>query len=156
MEPFEITWQAPEFEYREKGVAWYWISIVVAVILLGLSVWQKNFLLGVFIVLAEIMVLVWANEEPRFLDFKLNEKGLTIGPNKFYAYADLESFAVDENASGEWAELIFNFHKRLRTSVKARFPREDAEDLRETLKQILKEVEHNLSLLDAVEKFIRF
>lgn len=64
MTSFEIKWQAPEYEYREKTVSWYWISIVVAALVIAFSVWQKNFLFGFFIVIAEMLFIVWGNRTP--------------------------------------------------------------------------------------------
>ena len=82
MEKIVIEWKAPEFEYREKDVSWYWLSIIAAVVILGAAVWQKNFLFAVFVVIAEILMLVWAGRKPREITFSLNEKGLTMSGNK--------------------------------------------------------------------------
>ncbi len=82
MEELKIEWQAPEFEYREKDISWYWLSIIVAVLILSVSVWQKNFLFAAFVVMAEMLILVWAGRKPREISFSLDEKGLTISGNK--------------------------------------------------------------------------
>ncbi|MDP3892652.1 hypothetical protein, partial [Nocardioides sp.] len=71
MEQFNIEWRAPEFYYREKGVSWYWLSIIAAIVILSVSVWQKNFLFAVFVVIAEILMLVWAGRKPREISFSL-------------------------------------------------------------------------------------
>ncbi len=156
MEKLELVWQAPEFEYREKGIAWYWASIGMAVALLAISVWQRNFLLGVFIVLAEIMVMVWGNQEPRMIEFRLDGEGLTVAGNKSYAYADIQDFALDSDTDQEWAEVMLSFKKRLRAPLKIIFSQEDREGIRMILSRFLVEVEHERSLVDALEKFIRF
>ncbi len=62
MATFEINWEAPEFEYREKDVSWYWISIIAAAAIIAFSVWQRNFLFGFFIVIAEMLVIDGAGE----------------------------------------------------------------------------------------------
>jgi len=36
MAKFEILWEAPEYEHREKGVSWYWITIIVAAIMIAI------------------------------------------------------------------------------------------------------------------------
>lgn len=156
MEKFEFIWQAPEFEYREKGIAWYWASIGVAIALLALAVWQRNFLLGVFIVLAEIMVMIWGNQEPRMIEFRLNEEGLTVVGSKSYVYADIQDFAIDNDTSEGWVEVVLNFKKRLRPALKMIFSQENREDIRAILSRFLTEVDHQRSLVDALEKFIRF
>ena len=79
MAKFETTWEAPEFEYREKEVSWYWISIIAAALIIAFSVWQKDFLFGFFIVIAEMLFIVWGNKAPRTLTFTLTDTELNIG-----------------------------------------------------------------------------
>ena len=76
----EIQWHAPEFEYRAKTMSWYWLSILLAVVILALAVWQKNFLFGIFVIVAEILILVWANREPRTLRAYFEELAAGAGP----------------------------------------------------------------------------
>src|ERR1700739_3361867 len=97
MASFEITWQAREYDYPEKSVSWYWISIIISVLILGLAVWQKNFLFGFFIVVAEVLILSWANRTPPLIDFKLDEKGLLIGTEKQHAYSEFEAWSVEND-----------------------------------------------------------
>ena len=76
MEPLAIKWEAPEFELREKGVGWYWTTIIIAVLMLGAAVWQGNFLFAVLVVIGEILVLVWSGKEPPMVTFRITDKGL--------------------------------------------------------------------------------
>ncbi|MDP2598646.1 MAG: hypothetical protein Q8P49_02355 [Candidatus Liptonbacteria bacterium] len=153
---FELKWRSPEFEYRPKDVSWYWISIIVSVIVLGLAVWQKNFLFGFFVVIAEILIIVYANREPAFVEFTLNEKGIAIDGRKSYAYADMESWSIDSSIGTEWPSLFFQFHRRLKPPLKVRIPRDRIAELQKALATVLRQVEHEHSLLDALEEFIGF
>lgn len=152
---FDITWEAPEFEYREKDISWYWITIIVAACLIAFSVWEKNFLFGFFIVIAEIMVILWGNEKPRTILFGINEEGLAIGPEKAHSFKEFENWSA-ENLDDEWTELIFNFRGRFKFPLKIAAPKETIEEIRKNLKTILKEVEYQPSLIDAIEKLLRF
>lgn len=156
MAAFELKWQAPEFEYRHKTVSWYWISIIVSVIILGVAVWQKNFLFAFFIVVAEILVLAWANREPQLIDFALSDKGLAIGAQKFYAFAEMESFSVDDFGGTEWPSIFFQFHKRLKPALKIRIPKDRLAEAQKALKSSLTQTEHEHSMLDTLEEFIGF
>ena len=71
---FETTWKAPEFQYRSKGVSWYWMSIIIAVAIIAFAIWEHNFLFGIFIVIAEILLITWGNEAPRTIDFYAHRK----------------------------------------------------------------------------------
>lgn len=155
MEGFEITWEAPEFEYREKSVEWFWLSIIVAVLILGAAVWQRNFLLGFFVIIAEILVLVWSNRKPRTIGFQLTREGLTINNEKYYAYAEIESFAV-EGGRGEWSNLFLNFKQKLKPSLRVGLPKDQLPRIREILGGSIPETEVNLSIIDILERFFNF
>lgn len=152
----EISWQAPEFEYREKTVSWYWLSIILAVLVLAVAIWQKNFLFAVFVILAEILILVWANREPTTLEYRLNERGLDIGKSKSYTYGEIESFGVRENGGEKWSELVFTFKKSLRPPLKTSLPTHLLPQVKKALETILLETEINESAFDALERFLRF
>jgi hypothetical protein len=155
MAQFEIHWQAPEFEYREKTVSWYWISIIAAACIIAFAVWERNFLFGLFVVVAEILVITWANREPREIDFELTDSGLTVGPHKYHALKEFESWSAEEFAVG-WSEIAFNFRAKLRTPLKILAPTETLDEIRKNLKLILREVEHQTTLIEAIEKLLRF
>jgi len=156
MASFEITWSAPEFEYREKDVSWYWISIIVASLIIAFAVWERNFLFGFFIVIAEILFVAWGNETPRFLDFKMTERDIEIGEEeKSYPMSALEHFSVD-HLDDSWSELIFPFKAKLKTPLRIIIPAEKIEEVRKHLKPILKEMDYEPHLLDSLERFIRF
>jgi hypothetical protein len=156
MGKFTIKWQAPEFHYREKDVSWYWISVIVAIIILSVSVWQKNFLFAVFIVIAEILVLVWAGKKPRTLTFSLDEKGLSIDGKKFYPYSTIGAFAISESSMDEWHELSFRFNHGLRPLLKTRIPAERSKEIEEALITVIQKTELEESLLDILEKLTGF
>jgi hypothetical protein len=156
MAQFEIKWQASEFEYRPKDVSWYWISIIISAALIGIAVWQKNFLFGFLVVVAEILTLVWANREPRTIEFILNEKGVNIGGYKFLGWSEMESFGVDDYAETERPAVYFQFHARLKTPLKITLPKDRADDIQKTLRTVLPQTKHERSLLETFEEFIGF
>ena len=155
MASFDLSWQAPEFEYRDKDVGWYWISIIVASCIIAFAVWQRDFLFGFFIVIAEILFVAWGDRFPRPVDFRLTDKELVIEDKKLYPMGQLESWSA-EPLDEEWTEFIFNFKAKLKTPLRMLVPASMVEDIRKNLKTVLKEVEHQPTLLDALEKLIRF
>jgi hypothetical protein len=155
MNPFSFSWDAPEFEYREKDISWYWITIIVAALIIGFSVWERNFLFGLFIVIAEILVIVWGNKQPETVSFLLTEKSLEVGTRKFYPLKGFESWSL-ENIDDEWTELIFNFRAKLRMPLTIMTPTHTAEEIRAKLKLILKEVDYQPTFIDTIEKWLGF
>jgi hypothetical protein len=155
MAKFQTTWQAPEFEYREKDVSWYWISIIAAALIIAFSVWQKDFLFGFFIVIAEMLFIVWGNRVPKTITFTLTDTDLNIGGYKSYLIKEFESWSADFD-DGEWADVAFYFRSRVHPALSLIVPSGKLTELRANLKTVLKEIEHEPTLVDSIEKFLRF
>lgn len=155
MAKFEITWQAPIFEYREKDVSWYWISIIIAAIIVAFAAWQRDFLFGVFIVIAEILFIVWGNRVPPVTTFTVTDDAIVIEGYKTHRIKEFESWSIDMNADLP-AELLFHFRSRVRPPLPVIVPAEKVAELRAGLETVLKEIEYDPTLVDAIEKFFRF
>jgi hypothetical protein len=152
----EIIWQAPAFRYYNKRISWYWLSLIVAILLLAFAVWQKNFLFAVFVFLAEITVFVWGRRQPELIKFKIDEKGVTI-TGKTYSYDDLEKFWLrPDRESQEFEELILkkktHFNPYLKIFIEARL----SARAREILSRKLTEEEYEDSLLEGIISWLRF
>ena len=155
MAKFEITWEAPEFGYREKDVSWYWISIIAAALIIAFSVWQKDFLFGFFIVIAEVLFIVWGNKVPKTIAFTLTDTELEIGGYKTYSMKEFESWSADTD-DAEWGDVMFYFRSHLRPALSLIVPSAKITELRANMKVVLKEIEHQPTLIDSIEKFLRF
>ncbi len=149
MAKFEMSWEAPEYEYREKGVSWYWISIIVAALMIAFAVWQKDFLFGFFIVVAEMLFIIWGDRIPQTLPFSLTDEGIKIGESKFHLMREFESWSTDRSDE-DWADIHLYFRSRLRAPLKMIVPVGRVDEVRTNLRPVLKEVEHNMTLIDAI------
>jgi len=155
MAQFEITWEAPEFEYHEKDVSWYWMTIIIAALIIAFAVWERNFLFGFFIVIAEVLVILWGNEKPKLLPFSLTENGIDIGATKSHSLKEFESWSAEDLGDG-WSDVAFNFRGKLKIPLKFLMPDDKLEEMRKDLKPLLREVEHQSTLIDAIERLLRF
>lgn len=153
-----VKWNAPEFDFYPKGNAWYWWSITITLLLLGFAIWQKNFLFAFFVVVAELLVLSWGSRKPMTMEFKLDEKGLTINGLKFYPYADLKSFGVSDMAPTDekFEEIVIYLKRRMRTGLNILVPKDKEAEIVTAFSKKIAKVEAELSLLDALERFLRF
>ncbi len=157
MTPFEMNWEAPEFEHRPKDISWYWLSIIIATIALGIAIWQKNFLFGFFIVIAEILLLVWGGREPRIIKFVLSDKGLTINGKKFYSLSDILNFSIEETGDDSWAIIILRFRRRFAALSRVIAPRAQVAEIKKHLAAAaVPETEHEESFIETLQKFFRF
>jgi hypothetical protein len=151
-----LAWSAPEFEHHEKTVGWYWMSIIFSLLLLGAAFWMKNFLFGFFVIAAEILILVWANKQPRMIDFSIKPKGLTVDGAKFYPYAEIQSFSIDDEMEGPWRSVTIEFRKKMRSTLAITIPDELAPRFREILRPVIQEVHFERSLIEAIQRILGF
>ncbi len=156
MQPLEASWEAPEFELREKGVGWYWATIIIAVLMLGAAVWQRNFLFAVLVVIGEILILVWSGKEPPMVSFRITEKGLFIGAKTHHTFADLRSFSVEPDEHLHWPVIAFVLHRKFRPPIHIRVPQNRLAEIRGLLAPGIQETPWEESLIDTLEKFFRF
>lgn len=145
----DLEWTAPEFEEFAKGPGWYWISLILAVMIIGFSVWRGNLLFGVFAATAEIMIIFWAAKKPRRVHFHLTEMGLQID-SKFYPMEKFNAFAVQDS------EIIFQRKAHLGIYLKIFSHSDDIEKAREFLSQILPSFDYEPSLMDNIARILRF
>ena len=156
MNPFEIIWSAPEFEHRPKTNGWYWTSIILAVLLLAFAIWQRNFLFALFIIVAEILVIIWGDREPATVNFKIDHKGVYIGERHFYPHAHILSFSYIDRDHTEWADVVFHLHKRFQPTLKVHFPKGRLKELQGDLTDMVPLVVHEESTLDLIERLLGF
>lgn len=149
-----MKWRAYEFIYYPKTSGWYLVNLLIVLTLILFALWQKNFLLIIFLVIAEILVLVWANREPKELEFELNDKGIRVENNLQYYFNDLEGFAIKENE--DLSEIFILQKTKFRPVVKIPLPKGLTFQVRNFMLKFLPEKEIEESFLDSLSKIIGF
>lgn len=150
-----ISWRAPEFLYQPKGASWYWMSIGLTVILFLIALWQRNLLFGIFIILAETMVIFWARESPKDLQFTIDEHGLHLDKIKSYAYEHLSGFHLHEGSEGI-GELIIKTRNKLHPYLRILLLNDDMQPVRDFLKNHIEEIEYEEPLSENIARIIGF
>ena len=150
----EISWQAPEFKYEHKDISWYWLSIIVTGLIILRAIWQKNPLFALFIAIAEIIIIFWAKERPKTLNFKIDDKGVHIDKIRTYNYDDLGGFHIIEKDN--ISELVLKTKNRLHPVVKIIIASINIAKIIDTLNDHLPEVEYEESLADHIDRLLKF
>jgi len=152
-----IEWQAPEFEYVEKDVSWYWMGLIVSILLLAAAVWQKNFLFAIFVVIAYLAVIYSAGQRPAIWKFTIDNNGVEIDPmkgksvaSKIYNYEDIEGFDIWDK------ELVLKVNKKISPYVKMIFPADKEKEIKEFLAKHVPESEYEIPISDSLSKLIGF
>lgn len=136
-----ISWEAPSFHFIEKSSTWYMWSIVISAVVAGLSLLQGNLMFLFFVILAEAMILLVANQKPSFMVYEADDKRISATGNKEYPYEEISGFAVVEDQFNErYHELILLPSSRISTYVKIFVPSERAHDVKVFFEQYLPEV----------------
>lgn len=151
-----IEWQAPAFKYYPKDVSWYWLSFIIAILIIAFAVWQKNFLFAVFILFAEISVLVLARRQPELIKFKIDDQGIAIA-DMIYFFNDLEKFCLrPDNENKNFEELIIKRKTYLNPYLKIFVDTETSPAVRGIISQKLIEEEYEEPLFESIFKWLRF
>lgn len=90
-----ITWQAPDKIEKDRKVDWYWAVILIAIAGAVLSFMFGNFLLGVFVILATILIFFFASQKPQTRKHSIDEKGVHINTH-IIPYEKIKGFWLEE------------------------------------------------------------
>ena len=156
--PRELAWQAPEFEHRPKTMRWYWISIGIALLLLIFALWQADYIFAAFVVIGEIMLLVWGSSEPPMVSFSIGAKGLTIGGRTYYPFTDIKSWSADSEGDMDpsWPDVVLHFNGHFRPPMRIKAPRPLLGEVENALRAHAKEVPFEPTFMDVLEKLLGF
>lgn len=100
--PESISWQSYEHHHVEKNNDWFWTIGIIAAGGVFLSIFFKNFLFALIIILFTATSFIFARKQPRLLTFEITRKGIKAG-NIIHPYSMLDSFWVDD---GEYDDKI--------------------------------------------------
>lgn len=150
-----VSWQAPEFEFQPKDVSWYWIAVIIGIILVAIALWQKNFLFAIFVVVAEIVIFHYSSAVPKIWQFQITDRGVHIGENRVVGFKNIESFDIHEYGE-DFKELILKVHGKFHPFMKIFIHTEDEKEIEKTLSRFVKKEELTTSLVDVIERIIRF
>lgn len=88
----EVSWRAVPFGRAERTVVWHAIIGAVALVLVGISIWQRNTFFAIFIVLAAVLVS-WMNRiRPTAIEFSVDDAGVSVGGTR-YEYREFTEFS---------------------------------------------------------------
>ncbi len=153
----EIKWSAPEFPYYEKSLLWHVGVGIVAIAVIVIALFQKNFLFAVFALVGGGLVMFWGHREPATLEFTLSEKGLDIHTRKFYPFEGLTGFAiVEDDEESDIDELVLRTKSALNSYLKLTIPRDHREKIKTFLARFLPEMEYRTTITDQLTRLFRF
>lgn len=100
-----LTWQAFDKTDKERKVDWFWALGIIAIAGSVLAFLFGNFLFGVFILLAVVILIFLITQKPKRIECSLNEKGITID-GTLTPYQKIKGFYLDE--THEWGKILLH------------------------------------------------
>lgn len=149
-----FSWEIKRQEDRQRGDNFYFIVLAVMALLLFFSIWQKNFLFGIFVIISTGTILFLSSQRQEVFSFKLYEKKIEIGENDhIYEYDRFSHFDIYEYHENDY-ELLFSFKEKLKPVLRIRIYKGDREKIEEFLKTKLSQKKTEPSLLDIISKIM--
>ena len=148
-----FSWDIKTHADKEHGNLFYFSILAAMALLLIFSIWQNDFLFGVFIVLATGTILYLSTRRAPTAHFALTEHELIIENETRHdynhlAYFDVYSFSPDD------IELFFVFKKRARTMLRIPIWRGDKDQITAFLQTKVPQHPIEPSLLDILSKIV--
>lgn len=149
-----ITWTASEFIAHDKSLGWYAALGLAAAAFAGMVFLVSRDLISVSVVLvASLLLGIYAGHKPRQMEYRLDAKGLGIGP-KHFRYGDFRSFAVIDE--GAFSSIVFMPMKRFATPTTIYYPPEEEDRIVAVLSARLPMEERGHDAVDRLMHRIRY
>jgi len=148
----ETEWQAPAYEFREKSPDWYWAVGIITVATLAASFFARNYLFGIFALLAGFSIAVHSARRPEIVTFKINSRGIKIG-KLIYDYENLKNFWINYNPPRK-KELLIESSKAFVNYIVIPLGHTDPVQIREILLPFLREKKIEEPLVSVIANLI--
>lgn len=143
----KIEWAAPEFTKHKKEKNWFALPAFIALIVIIIAIFLKNFLLIVVTILAAFVLFLYALKEPKKIKFTINGKGIQIDQT-LYRYEKLKSFWIFYEPP-EVKEISLRSKKKFMPYIKIPLDDQNPVKIRRFLLRFLPERKHAESVLDS-------
>lgn len=122
-----LRWEATEYLHHTRGVRWYVIFVLVAIVAIVLAiVVVKSITFAILIPVMAAALLVYVRHAPELLQYTLSRKGLHVN-DKLYGYDTFKAFGIISHNDSHSVVLIPR--KRFQISQTLYFPEEIGEQL---------------------------
>lgn len=152
--PSAISWTASEYVAHDKTAGWYVLLAVAAAAIALLVFWVSRDAVSVgVVVVAALLLGVFASRPPRQLQYSLDQQGIKIA-EKFYPYQEFRSFSV--LPEGAFSSIVFMPLKRFGTATTIYFAPDDEDKILNLLADRLPFEQLRRDAVDSLMRRIRF
>ena len=125
---------------------------IIAAGLVAVAFITESLFMGILVIVAALIVSLYAAKDPQTVTFSLDEKSLTIEgkPRPLDSFSSFWIFEREDN------NLLSLAPKGLRPAIKVALPKEHAADARLLLRAVIEEKEQEESAIEALADWLRF
>lgn len=149
-----LQWSALEFIKHEKTPVWFIFGGIIAIVLIIIALWTKNFIFALIIILATFSVFIWAQKQPKKITFSLTPRGLKI-QDTVYTFDNLKSFWIFYEPP-EIKYLSIESKKLFMPRIVIPIDDENPNEIRKYLLKYLPEEEQHESLIDILARRLKY
>jgi hypothetical protein len=153
--PEKISWQHYEHAHVERTIDWFWIVGIVAFGAVVLSLYFKNFLFALIIILFTAISFAHVIRPPRLLTFQISRKGVRAG-NTLHPYSMIDSFWIEDTEYDD--KILFKTKKPMSPLIVIPFDstQTDPETIRDLLLDFVDEEELEEPLYQIIMEWLGF
>jgi len=150
-----ISWEFPKFENYQRRKGWYIWATIIFVLLILYSVLSANFLFGLIIILATIIIFLNHHKGNSKINFAVTPKGIQVD-NKFHNFKDIQNFWIIYEPP-QVKKVYFQLKNAFKTTFSIPLEKINPLEVRKTLKQHLEENldKESESTLDTLERILK-
>jgi len=90
-----LSWQAHEYDFREKESSWYWAVAIVAVGSAVAAFILSDYLFAIIAVIAGFTVMLVGSKKPKRHTYQITTRGLLIG-KRLIPFQQMVRFAIHD------------------------------------------------------------
>jgi hypothetical protein len=152
--PEDVIWTAAEFVEHNKGIGWYGVLALVALVLaVGYYFVTKDYFFTGVIIFTALVFGVYAARKPRSQQYHLSPDGVGVG-EKMYGYQNFKNFSIAED--GTIASVVFMPLARFAPPLTIYVSQEVEERVLGYLSLFLPFEQHHTDAIDGLLRRIRF
>jgi hypothetical protein len=149
-----VTWTASEFVAHDKSAVWYVLLLAGTLLLAALFFLLTRSLVTVAVVIVSGLLLgIYGARQPRQLEYRLDGRGVDIGP-RHHGYDEFRSFSVVPE--GAFGSIVFMPLKRFAVATTVYYAPDDESKILAILTDQLPFEEHRGDAVDSLMRHIRF
>lgn len=148
-----FQWQAAEFEVQERSRKWYLVAALILTAIVSYAVYTNSPLMAITFILIGVVGYIHLQKKPKALIFRITHEGIVVN-REIYEFNNMHSFWIFYEPP-HIKLLSLHMKGKLVPYIHMPIHKEDPVKIREVLLNFIPEVQHEMTLVDTLERLFR-